>query len=110
MQPRIGLAEIERVVQLSLLSDNTGGQLKGEAAITLGKAGEMTVARGIERRSGANIAENLEGRATGGSRCLNPASPWLGKTASPLHAAASAPPGTPRAPRSSPGASRAPSQ
>src|SRR5262245_15714730 len=109
MQPRIGLVEIERVVQLALLAENTGRQIVGKSAIALGKAGEMTVARGIERRSGADIAENPEGRATGGSCCPNPTSPWLGMTASPLHAAASALPETPRVPRSSRVASRAPS-
>src|SRR5213594_2777871 len=73
VEPGIGAVELQRGVQLALVTQHAGGQLVGEPTIPLGEPVEVAVTRGCERFAGANFAENLESRAT----CvLNPASPW----------------------------------
>src|SRR5439155_19593570 len=107
----IGAVELECAVQLALAAQHARRQLVGQAAIAFGQSLEVTITRVGEWCAGANFAENLEGRATRGgwAGSLNPASPWSEMTASRLRGAACSPPEKRRDPRSSPGASRAPS-
>ena len=106
VEPGIGAVELQRGVQLALVTQHAGGQLVGEPTIPLGEPVEVAVTRGCERFAGANFAENLESRAT----CvLNPASPWSEMTASRPRGGASGRRGRRLGPRSSRDAWRAPS-
>lgn len=89
MQSGIRSIDVERLVQLALLAQDPGGQLVREPAIALGQSGQMAIARGVEWGAGADFPENLEGGApSGGTGCLNPASPCWGTTALRFHGAA----------------------
>src|SRR6266550_4514912 len=106
----VGAIELQGAVELALAPQHAGRKLVGEAAVALGQAGEVVVARLGERRTGSYGAENLESRPTSGGCFLNPASPAWGMTASPLRAAASGRRDTRPGQRSSRDASPAPSR
>src|SRR6266550_4777741 len=71
----VGAIELQGAVELALAPQHAGRKLVGEAAVALGQAGEVVVARLGERRTGSYGAENLESRPTSGGCFLNPASP-----------------------------------
>ena len=94
VQPWIGVAEIERVVERPAPAQHPGRQLVGQAPVALRQHAHGAIARVRERRPGADGAQNIQGRATRGGRPLNPASPRAVTTAWRRRAAASAPPET----------------
>ncbi len=67
VEARIGAAEVEGGVELTLTPQHAGRQLIREPAVTLREPGEVAVASVGQGCSGAYRAENLECRATRGS-------------------------------------------
>jgi hypothetical protein len=58
--------EVQRLIELALPAEDSGGELVGQAPVALGKTGEVAIARISQRCTGAHGAENVEGRATRG--------------------------------------------
>ena len=66
MKAGIGATQVERAIELALAPQYAGRELVGETPVAFGKAGEVTIARIGQRRSGAYGAENLESRPARG--------------------------------------------